>query len=54
MLSNKNIELLIAKIDDGVKLGVKRAFAKIKASEHPSVPIQKNGKVEWVNLKETN
>lgn len=54
MLSNKNIELLIAKIDDGVKLGVQRALAKIKASEHPTVPIQKNGKIEWINLKETN
>ena len=54
MLSDKKIELLIAKIDAGVKLGVKRALDKIKASEHTTVPIQKNGKVEWVNLKETN
>ncbi|MES2559854.1 MAG: hypothetical protein V4590_08955 [Bacteroidota bacterium] len=54
MLSNKEVELLIAKIDAGVKLGVQKALAKIKASENPLVPVLRNGKVEWVNLKETN
>ena len=32
MLSNKNIELLIAKIDDGVKLAVKSVLEKNKVS----------------------
>jgi hypothetical protein len=54
MPSNKNIELLIAKIDDRVKLGLKSVLEKNKASKHPTVPIQKNGKTEWINLKETN
>ena len=54
MLSNKNIELLIAKIDDGVKLAVKSVLEKNKVSRHPTLPIQKNGKIESINLKETN
>ncbi|MES2779443.1 MAG: hypothetical protein V4651_06045 [Bacteroidota bacterium] len=54
MLSNKEVELLIAKIDAGVKLGVQKALAKIRASENPLVPVLRNGKVEWVNLKEMN
>lgn len=53
MLSNKEVELLIAKIDAGVKLGVKKALERIKASDFPSIPVYKNGKVEWVNLNET-
>lgn len=52
MLSNKFAEELIAKVDKGIKLGVKRALDRIKASENPLVPIQKNGKVEWINLKD--
>lgn len=54
MLKNKAAEELIAKLDLGIKLGVKRALDKISATENPHVPIQKNGKVEWVNLNETN
>lgn len=54
MLSNKEVELLIAKIDAGVKLSVQKALAKIKASENPLVPVLRKGKMEWINLKETN
>ncbi|MCU0442502.1 MAG: zeta toxin [Bacteroidia bacterium] len=54
MLSNKKVELLIAKIDAGVKLSVQKALAKIKASENPLVPILRDGKMKWINLKETN
>jgi hypothetical protein len=54
MLSNKEVEALIIKIDIGVKLSVKKALAKIKVSEHPLVPIQKSRKLEWVNLRENN
>jgi hypothetical protein len=53
MLSNKEVEKLISKIDLGVKLGVQKALEKIKYSENPTIPVQQNGKIEWINLKET-